>query len=101
MRMHDTSARSSLVVTWFGLLGGARPAVDQDRVFARLALLTVANALALGRHTITQLLVALGVGELDWTAWYRVFNRDRCDPDTLHEHLLSAILAVLPATGPI
>jgi hypothetical protein len=102
MPAHDTAAvPRSLVETWFELLGAYRPVVRQERVFVRMALLTVASILALGRHTITQLLVALGVGHLDWTAWHRLFSHARIDVAALQHTLLAQVVADLPGTGPI
>ena len=102
MSSHDTPAvPSSLVETWFGLLAAYRPVVHQERVFVRLVQLSVASLLALGRHTISQLLVALGVGHLDWTAWYRLFNRARIDVAALQAILLEQVVAALPEAGPI
>lgn len=102
MPAHDTpAARLSLSATWLSLLAAVRPAVVQERVFVRFALLTVASVLALGRRTLAQLLVALGVGALDWTAWYRLFNCGRVDLDALRETLLGQVVEVLPTTGPI
>jgi hypothetical protein len=102
MSSHDTPAvPSSLVETWFGLLAAYRPVVHQERVFVRLVQLSVASLLALGRHTISPLLVALGVGHLDWTAWYRLFNRARIDVAALQAILLEQVVAELPEAGPI
>ena len=102
MSPHDTPVvRATLVETWFGLLAADRPVVRQERVFLRLVHLSVASVLALGRHTITQLLVALGVGHLDWTAWYRLFNRSRIDLDAMQAILLGQVAAELPAAGPV
>ena len=80
---------AALPETWFAVLAADRPAGRQERVFVGLVQRTVASALALGRRPIAQLLGALGVGALDWTAWYRLFNRGRGD------------VAALPADGPV
>jgi hypothetical protein len=100
MPAHDTPALA-LRETWFALLVADRSAVGQERVFVRLVALTVACLLGLGRRTITQLLVALGVGDRDWTAWYRRFNRGRLDVDRVQETLLAPVVAVLPVAGPV
>lgn len=101
MPAHDTPATTSVTETWLGLLGAYRPVVRQERVFVRLCQLTVASVLGLGRHTISQLLVALGTGELDWSAWYRLFNRSRLDVETLQATLLTQVVEVLPDEGAI
>lgn len=102
MSSHDTPAdRPSLTAAWFALLAAYRPAVRQERVFLRLIQLTVGSVLALGRRTVAQVLVALGVGHLDWTAWYRLFNRARIDPPALQAILLGQVVAALPMDGPV
>ena len=89
-------------------LAEGKPAAVQRRVWTRLAVVTVGLVLALGRHTLAQLLVAVGVGATDWTAWYRLFNRSRCDLDRLQTGLVrdvvgqggpgAVLVAVLDAT---
>src|SRR5262245_8095967 len=76
----DTApAPPSLAAAWFALLAPYRAAVRQDRVFARLAHLAVAAVLGLGRHAVSPLLAALGVGGRDWGARHRLFDRARID----------------------
>jgi len=41
--------------------------------------LAFAEVLAFNRHTVTQLLVVLGLVASDWSSWYRLF-RERIDP---------------------
>ena len=41
----------------------------QKRVFNRILALIMAELFAFGRHTITQLLLTLGLTEEDWSAW--------------------------------
>jgi len=88
----------SLATTWFALLAAYRPAVRQDRVFVRLVALAVAVGLGLGRQLPTRWLVTLGVAAQDWTAWYRLFDRDRLHLATLHGTLVAQVLAEVPAT---
>jgi hypothetical protein len=95
------TATPSLTTTCFGLLAARRPAVHQDRTFVRLVQLSLASVLALGRHTLTQLLVALGVaGRGDWSAWYRLFNRERIAVGALQDHLLAQAVATIPTEVP-
>lgn len=101
MSRHATPFSPSLSATWFALLGAYRPVVRQERVFVRLCALTVASVLALGRHTLSQLLVALGGAGWAWSAWYRLFNRSRLDVLAVQETLLTQLLPLLPRTGPI
>ena len=39
----------------------------QERVFQRIALLVVAEIVVFARHTVTQLLMGLGLTERDWS----------------------------------
>jgi hypothetical protein len=99
MSPQDTApAPPSLAAAWFALLAPYRGAVRQERVFVRLVHLSVAAVLGLGRHTVSQLLAALGVGGLDWTAWYRLFNRARVDVAALQATLLGQVAAAVPTS---
>ena len=100
MAEHTTRPVPLLPVLW-PLLAAHRPACRQERTFARLVVLTVGLVGALGRHTITQVLVALGLGMMDWSAWYRLFSRPRVDYDTLSRCLLGEVLAEQPRTAPL
>jgi hypothetical protein len=61
----------------FELLSAQREIADQQRVFERLELLVVSELFTFGRHTVTQLLMSLGLNEQDWSAWYRLFSEER------------------------
>src|SRR3954465_14702810 len=99
MSPHDTlPPGSSLGTTWFALLAAYRPMVRQDRSFVRLTMLAVACVLGFGRQTLTRWLLTLGVGNQDWTAWYRLFNQSRLPLPTLHTTLLDQVLADIPPT---
>lgn len=50
---------------------------QQKRVFNRILALVMAELFAFGRHTITQLLLTLGLTDEDWSAWYRLFSAER------------------------
>jgi hypothetical protein len=59
------------------LLKAHRGLFGQERVFQKVALLVVAEVIVFARHTITQLLLAVGLTEEDWSSWYRLFSRSR------------------------
>ena len=59
------------------LLQAHRHLFRQERVFQRVALLVVAELVVFARHTITQLLMGVGLTELDWSSWYRLFSHGR------------------------
>lgn len=64
-----------LVPTVVARLEAARPKGTQRRVWQRFELLCFGLVLAMGRHTLSQVLIALGVGGTAWTSWYRIFNQ--------------------------
>jgi hypothetical protein len=99
MPPHDTpSPAPTLAATWFALLAAYRDVVRQERVFVRVIALAVAVVLGLGRQVPTRWLATLGVGTQDWTAWYRLFDRDRLHLATLHGTLVAQVLEAIPAT---
>lgn len=59
------------------LIQAHRPLFSQERVFQRAALMVMAELVVFARHTITQLLMAVGLTEEDWSGWYRLFSRGR------------------------
>jgi hypothetical protein len=59
------------------LLQAHRHLFRQERVFQRVALLVVAEIVVFARHTVTQLLMGLGLTAVDWSSWYRLFSHGR------------------------
>jgi hypothetical protein len=59
------------------LLQAHRSLFRQERVFQRVALLVIAELVVFARHTITQLLMGVGLTQVDWSAWYRLFSQGR------------------------
>lgn len=101
MSQPTTSPRPTpLLDVLLGYLAAARPFVRQERTFTRLRLLTLGSVLALGRHTLTQLLVTLGLGAQDWTAWYRLFNRGRIALESGQRQVVRALLDDLAPGAP-
>jgi hypothetical protein len=91
---------SPLLVEAWRLLAAHRPAVGQARCFARLCALVLGFLLRVTRPTIAGLLLTLGLHDADWSAFYRLFSRDRVDYDVLTRCYLGETLAQIPATGP-
>ena len=89
-----------LTAVFFGLLAAHRVACRQERTFHRLSGLAVGWLLTLGRHTVTRVLAALGLVEVEWSAFYRLFARDRIAYDALCRTLLRQTLALAPADAP-
>jgi hypothetical protein len=89
-----------LLATLLELLQAHRPAFRQQRCYQRCVALVFASVFAFARHTVTQLLLALGLTEGDWSAWYRLFSAPRLDYDALSAQLVRQTLAEVPATAP-
>jgi hypothetical protein len=70
------------------LLLAHREAFGQQRVYERAVALVLAELVVWARHTVTQLLWALGVQEEDWSAWYRLFSRGRFVEEAVNRVLL-------------
>lgn len=75
------------------LLAAHRPAFTQERPYQRCLALTLGHISAFGRHTITQILVSLGLGSVDWSGFYRLFSTPRLCYDRLTTCLLTETLA--------
>jgi hypothetical protein len=102
MSPHDSAPTTpSLAAPWFALLAAYRPVVQQDRTFVRFTMLAVACLLGFGRQTLTRWLGTLGVGDQDWTGWYRLFNQERLHLATLQATLLDQVLTEIPPTEPV
>jgi hypothetical protein len=61
----------------FTLISSQQGIADQQRVRERLEMLVLSELFTFGRHTITQMLMSLGLTEQDWSAWYRLFSEER------------------------
>jgi hypothetical protein len=95
-----TPVLRALLPELFRLLDGHRSAFGQERPYQRSVALLLGWVCAFGRHTLTQVLLALGLGETDWTAFYRLFSRGRVDYERLARCLLAETLAQAPADTP-
>lgn len=82
------------------LLERAQSIFSQERVFRRGVALFLAELLALGRHTVTQLLRTLGATDVDWTAWYRLFSEPRFQEEQAGRLVLQESLEHVPAEQP-
>jgi hypothetical protein len=84
----------------FAVLAAHRPAFGQERPYQRSVALVLGWLGAFGRHTLTQVLLALGLGQADWTAWYRLFSHARVDYEQLTGCLLGQTLALSAPSAP-
>lgn len=83
---------SELIKNLFELLGAHRPIFKQERVYQRVVALVIAEVMTFGRHTVTQLLLALGLAAEDWSAWYRLFSAGRFAEEAAAEVLVGETL---------
>lgn len=66
-----------LLKNLFHLIEEQHEITTQQRIRERVELLILAELFTFGRHTITQLLMTLGLTEQDWSAWYRLLSEER------------------------
>lgn len=83
---------SPLVNNLMNLLALHRPLFGQSRNYHRIVALVFAEVFAFGRHTVTQLLMTLGLNEDSWSSWYRIFSRGQFDADLASEVMFKETL---------
>lgn len=90
----STRAREipELIQVLFKLLEAHRGAFRQERPYHRAVGLVLGELFNFGRQTVTQELMALGMVEEDWSAWYRLFSRERFEEEELAQCLLGETL---------
>lgn len=91
--MSTIPQNSELLKNLFTLIAKQEGLGDQQRIRERLELLVVAELFTFGRHTVTQLLMSLGLTEQDWSAWYRLFSKERFNYEVASEGLFKESLA--------
>jgi len=90
--MVNHTTQSNLLHNLIVLLEAHRPAFKQDRPYWRAVGLVLGELFSFGRHTVTQGLLSLGLTEGDWSAWYRLFSRERFYEKKLSDCLLQETL---------
>jgi hypothetical protein len=101
--MKDTTNANGihpLMGTVFTLLAAHRSAFRQERTYQRSVGLLFGELFNFARHTVTQGLLALGITEGDWSAWYRLFSRKRFEEERLSDCLLEQTVAHVPENQP-
>lgn len=71
----------------FELIEAHRLVFKQERSYHRAIALLFAEIIVFARHTITQMLLSLGLVKEDWSAWYRFLSAGRFDYDKASEIL--------------
>jgi len=89
-----------LLTELLGLVDKCKQAYQQERVFNRALALVMAELFAFGRHTITQLLLTLGITDEDWSVWYRLFSHQRFNEEKTGAIMLGEMLSEVPETEP-
>lgn len=79
------------------LIGKQEEIAKQKRVYERLEMLLLSELFVFGRHTVTQLLMSLGLNEEDWSAWYRLFSEERFKYEEASQGLLRESLQYVKA----
>lgn len=95
-----TSPGGPLLHELLALLLSHRGAFRQERTFGRMQALIFGYLFSFARRTVTQVLLALGLTDDDWSAFYRLFNGPRIDYEELTGCFLSETLENMPETGP-
>jgi len=86
---------------WNTLFDQARAAFTQQRCFERARTFGLSALTCLGRRTLSGLLCATGQQFRDWSAAYRLFERERLDGEALWRVPLGGVLQIRPPTSPV
>lgn len=95
--MSTIPQNEELLKNLFELIGKQRDVAKQQRVYERLELLLLSELFVFGRHTVTQMLMSLGLNEQDWSAWYRLFSEERFKYEEASQGLFRETLQVVKA----
>lgn len=83
------------------LFSQARSAFKQERVFQRTLELSANSLLALGKRTVTGMLSAGGKLFHDWSAAYRLFEKERIKQKELFAPVIKNVLENIEAQAPL
>jgi hypothetical protein len=96
----ESQEKPVLMTELLRLVGQCEVEYGQKRVFNRILGLVMAELFAFGRHTITQLLLTLGVTDGDWSGWYRLFSGGRFMVEQSSKVLLGEALQLVSEEEP-
>jgi hypothetical protein len=96
----DSQEKPVLLTELLTLVSGCAGAYRQRRVYNRMLGLVMAELFGFGRHTVTQLLLTLGLTDEDWSGWYRLFSEERFEEEASSQHLLHEVLKAVPTEVP-
>jgi len=83
------------------LFNQTRPAFAQERTFERARTLAMSSLVGLGRRTISGMLCASSQQFTDWSAAYRLFERQRFDTDALFAPVRQEVVGRLEPEEPL
>jgi hypothetical protein len=86
---------------WNALFDQAHGAFAQQRTAERARTLALSALTCLGRRTLSGLLCTAGQQFRDWSAAYRLFERERLDSEALWRVPLDSVLKTLPPSRPV
>lgn len=78
-----------------------RPSFKQSRVFTKARELAVSSLLTLGKHTVTGMLSAGGRQFEDWSAVYRLFEKERLDRKNLFVPAINKVMKCRKPDDPL
>ena len=90
-----------MIAAFSRLFAQARPAFTQERTFARARTLAMSSVVGLGRRTISGMLCASAQQFADWSAAYRLFGRQRFDPEALFAPVRQEVVTRLSPKEPL
>ena len=93
--MNNTKSNQTepvLLKIFIDLVKLSKETYTQERVFNRALALAMSELFTLGRHTITQQLMSLGLTEEDWSAWYRLYSEQRFKEEDVSRIMLRKML---------
>lgn len=98
--MYPTIAQNTELLKHLdALIQAHRPIFKQERVFRRIKALVLGEIVAFGRRTLSQIILSLGLVNDDWTAWYRLFSRQRFKEEAANKVLFAECLAHISPTS--
>ncbi len=79
----DEKKTAGMIASFNRLFDQTRPAFAQERTFERARTLAMSSLVGLGRRTVSGMLCASAQQFGDWSAAYRLFERQRFDSQAL------------------
>jgi len=90
-----------LIASFNRLFDKTRPAFAQERTFERARTLAMSSLVGLGRRTVSGMLCASAQQFTDWSAAYRIFERQRFDTEALFAPVLQEVVERIGTEEPL